>query len=346
MKVEDILEKLVGFNTIKDKENSKIINYIESFLLDYDFKTIKKDKYLIMESNFGEKDTLLGFLGHTDTVEALDTWKYDPFKLTRDENKYYGLGVCDMKGGIAAFLTAISKIDKLKVKNKIRVYFTYDEEIGFSGIKDVKSFEKENGFPKTMIIGEPTNNEILVGSKGLIEYKVIFSGIKVHSSTPEKGKSAIFEAISFINELKEFYNNNIKSEEDKAFLVPYTTFNLGVINGGKEINSVPNKCEVMFDFRTINKNEDLVIDFVEKLCLKYNVKKEILNKIPAFINKSKYVEDIKTCAFITEASFLRGERLILGPGPVNPHEKNEYIYIDSLNKCVEQYIDIIEKECM
>ena len=348
MKVEDILEKLVGFNTIKDKENKKIIDFIESFLSNQDFKTIVKDKYLIMESNFGNEEYGIGFIGHTDTVEFIGEWKYDPFKLTKEDNKLYGLGTCDMKGGIASILSAIEKLDKTKIKNKIKVYFTYDEEIGFGGIKDVIDFENNNGknIPKTLIIGEPTNNEILLGSKGLIEYKVTFSGIKVHSSTPEKGKSAILDAVKFISELKEFYENEIRIEEDFSFSIPYSTFNVGIINGGIEINSVADVCTIYFDFRTINKNEEKIINFVNDLILKYNAKKEIINNIPAFLNKSEFVEEVKTCSFITEASFIEGERLILGPGPVNPHEKNEYVTIESLNKCVDDYLRLIEKRCL
>ena len=348
MKVEDILEKLVGFNTIKDKENKKIIDFIERFLSSQDFKTIVKDKYLIMESNFGNEEYGIGFIGHTDTVEFIGEWKYDPFKLTKEDNKLYGLGTCDMKGGIASILSAIEKLDKTKIKNKIKVYFTYDEEIGFGGIKDVIDFENNNGknIPKTLIIGEPTNNEILLGSKGLIEYKVTFSGIKVHSSTPEKGKSAILDAVKFISELKEFYENEIRIEEDFSFSIPYSTFNVGIINGGIEINSVADVCTIYFDFRTINKNEEKIINFVNDLILKYNAKKEIINNIPAFLNKSEFVEEVKTCSFITEASFIEGERLILGPGPVNPHEKNEYVTIESLNKCVDDYLRLIEKRCL
>ena len=345
--VEDILEKLVGFNTIKDNENKDIINFIEEFLINLDFRTIKKDKYLIMESKFGEEEFGIGFIGHTDTVEFIGDWKYDPFKLTKEGDKLYGLGTCDMKGGIAAFLSAINKLDKTKVKNKIKVYFTYDEEIGFRGIKDIISYENSNNskFPNILIIGEPTNNEILLGTKGLIEYKVTFKGIKVHSSTPEKGKSAIFEAVKFISELKEFYEKEIKIEEDDAFSVPYTTFNVGVINGGSEINSVPESAEILFDFSTISKNEEKIIKFVNELILKYDAKKEILNNISAFFNKTEFTDSNKTSSFITEASFVEGERLILGPGPVNPHEKNEYVTIKSLNKCVEDYLKIICKKC-
>ena len=80
-----------------------------------------------------------------------------------------------------------------------------------------------------------------------------------------------------------------------------------------------------------------VIEFVDFLTKKYDAKKEVLNNISAFLNESNLVvSNIKTCSFITEASFLEGERIILGPGPVNPHEKNEYIPVESLNKCVKQ----------
>ncbi|WP_300869597.1 M20/M25/M40 family metallo-hydrolase, partial [uncultured Clostridium sp.] len=121
----------------------------------------------------------------------------------------YGLGVCDMKSGIAAMISAISQIDFRNLNKGMKVYFTYDEEIGFTGIKEVINYEKK--FPETMIIGEPTNNEIIVGSKGLMEYKISFKGIKTHSSTPQKGKNAIMNAILFINELNNFYENKIKN---------------------------------------------------------------------------------------------------------------------------------------
>ena len=258
MNVEEILEKLVSFNTIKDYENEKIILFIEDFLKQYDFKTIKKDRYLIMESNFGKEDEYgLGFVGHTDTVEVVGDWKYNPFKLIKENNKLYGLGTCDMKGGIAAMLSTLSLLDKKKINKKIKVYFTYDEEIGFRGIKEVTKYEDENKtkIPNRLIIGEPTNNEMLLGSKGLLEYKVSFYGKKVHSSVPEKGKSAIMLAVDFINELKNFYEENIREEYDYAYSVPYTTFNVGVIRGGSEINSVAENAEILFDFRTINKNE-------------------------------------------------------------------------------------------
>ena len=137
MDAEDILEKLVSFNTIKDKENSKIISYIESYLLSYSFKTIYKDKLLVMTNGKEDlSDVKLAFVGHTDTVDSTSGWTYDPFKLTKKDGKLIGLGSCDMKGGIAAILAAVPKVDFSLFKAKIMLVFTYDEEIGFSGIKD------------------------------------------------------------------------------------------------------------------------------------------------------------------------------------------------------------------
>lgn len=167
--VEEVLKKLVECNTIKDKENTKIMNYIENLLLQYGFKTEKKDKFLIMSN---KNVNALGFVGHTDTVEYTTNWKYDKFTTSKINNKIYGLGVCDMKSGIAGIISAISQIDFSNLTKGIKLYFTYDEEIGFSGIKDVVKNEKE--FPKTIIVGEPTNNEIMVGSKGLLEYEIFF----------------------------------------------------------------------------------------------------------------------------------------------------------------------------
>ena len=63
-----------------------------------------------------------------------------------------------------------------------------------------------------MMFGEPTNNQFLIGSKGLLEYELKFKGIKAHSSNPEKGKSANMNAVKFLVELEEFYKENIRKE--------------------------------------------------------------------------------------------------------------------------------------
>ena len=137
-----VLKDLVKFNTIKDKDNKEIINYLENYLKEIGFTTEYKTRNLVM--SIGE-DPKLGFLGHTDTVEYIKEFK-DPFELKFKDEYLFGLGVCDMKGGIAAMLDAISEINFNKLKNGMKLYFTYDEEIGFSGANELV---KEYGhFPR------------------------------------------------------------------------------------------------------------------------------------------------------------------------------------------------------
>ena len=149
-----ILKDLVKFNTIKDKSNKEIMDYIENYLLKLGFKTELKTKNLVMTIG---KNAKLGFLGHTDTVEYIDEFN-NPFELVIKDEYLYGLGACDMKGGISAMLQAVSTINFNELKNGMKLYFTYDEEIGFGGINElVKNNEK---FPEFMIFGEPTDNKI------------------------------------------------------------------------------------------------------------------------------------------------------------------------------------------
>lgn len=338
MSVKDILRDLIKFNTVKDQENEAIINYIEGCLKNKGFKTEYKNKCLIMsiKDNYS-----LGFLGHTDTVVAGSNWKTNPYKMEENNGKLYGLGICDMKGGIASILQAVIETDWEKLKYGMKLYFTYDEEIGFEGIKEI--VQKKEKFPNDMIIGEPSNNVIMNASKGLLELKLIFNGISAHSSMPNKGKNAIESAIEFLNELKIFYND-LKEEKDNDFEIEYTTMNIGKINGGKSINIVPDSCEVFVDFRVIkNEHINLILNKINKLIKKYNATYCIINNIKSFTNKN---EKICPTNFITEASFIDSKnRYILGVGPVNPHKENEYITIESLDKLVTQYKDMIDKLC-
>ena len=281
-----ILKDLVKFNTIKDKENKEIIDYIEKILLEKGLKTEYKGKYLIM---FTGKETKLGFLGHTDTVEYIEGWTTNPFELTLKENKLYGLGTADMKGGIAAMMDAVIETNLSTLKHGIKLYFTYDEEISFGGIYDiVKTDEK---FPEFMLFGEPTDNEMLVGSKGIWELDISFNGIKAHSSTPEKGKSANLNAVKFIYELEEFYNKEIKKDLNNSYEVPYTTMNVGLINGESAKNSIPANCEISIDFRTIkSEHSNLLKEKMNELSYKYDCAINIFEEIQPFYDGNIFIK--------------------------------------------------------
>ena len=333
MNSKNILKKLVYYNTINDKENKKIMNYIEEYLKKIGFKTEYKSKCLVMSNR---DDCNIGFLGHTDTVSYSSDWSYNPFELTEVDGKLYGLGTSDMKGSIAAILSVVTKLDFNK--KGIKLIFTYDEEIGFSGITELINNKTE--FPKYMIIGEPTNNEIINASKGLLEFKIKFKGLASHSSKPEEGSNAIEKCINFINKLKIFYNELRKETIDSK----YATMNIGVINGGRSINIVADSCEVLIDFRTISKDQnEMIINKIEELIIDYDATYEIINSISPFSNDN---EKVNISDFITEASFIESDnKYILGVGPINAHKTDEFITIDSLNKLEEQYINLIKEKC-
>ena len=333
-----VLKDLVKFNTIKDKENKEIIDYIESYLENLGFKTEYKTKNLVMSIGNNPK---IGFLGHTDTVEYIDEFK-NPFNLILKDNMIYGLGACDMKGGIAAMLDAVAQIDFSKLDGGIKLYFTYDEEIGFGGTYEL--IKNNLVFPDIMIFGEPTNNELLTGSKGLVEYEVIFKGLKAHSSNPEKGISANLNAVKFLYELEEFYTKEIKPDNEKYYLIPYTTMNVGLINGGSAKNSVPACCNVSIDFRVIKDDHiDKIQREINQLATKYMAKADRIECVNPYIDKIDFIEEVKTANFITEASLIKNasKRIILGTGPVTAHEVNEHISVESYKTLVNQYKNLI-----
>ena len=199
-----------------------------------------------------------------------------------------------------------------------------------------------------MIFGEPTNNKIFTGSKGLLEYEINFNGIKAHSSNPEKGINANLNAVKFLYELNEFYNSKIKIERNKVYEIPYTTMNIGIINGGSAINSTSANCKVMIDFRLISEeHSNKIKSKIKELSEKYNSNLIVLQDINPFFDNIEFLEELNTANFITEASFVRtgSKRVILGVGPVTAHEVDEHIEKKSYRKLVEQYKEIICKTC-
>lgn len=188
---------------------------------------------------------------------------------------------------------------------------------------------------------------MLVGSKGLLEIELYFKGIKAHSSNPEKGKSANINAIKFLYQLDDFYNKKIKLFEEKSCEVPYTTMNIGIINGGSAKNSIPANAYVTIDFRIANKTHiNIIKEKIEELSKIYDCEIKIVETIEPFLNETKLVKGTKTANFITEASLVKNsQKIILGTGPITAHEVNEYVTEESYNKLVEQYKKLIKKVC-
>ena len=280
----------------------------------------------------------------------MDGFENGPFELYEQDGNLYGLGVCAMKGSIAAILKAISEIDLDSLDYGIMLIFTYDEEIGFGGIKYFLSMGIE--YPEYLLIGEPTDNIVMNGSKGVIAYEFSFNGIRSHSSMPIESSND--KCIMFMNELfrlKEYFGKRWCDEYEYGS----TTMNIGIINGGDRMNVVSDYTYATCDFRITKDIEEYeyIKKYVDKFCKKYDVKYKVFLDVLPFYNDSEivnYYEDItgkKRGKFfgLSEASMLEGNRVILGPGPVTAHEKGEHISIKSLNETVRIYKDIINKIC-
>ncbi len=356
MKIENILEKLIKFNTVADKENDKMTSWIGNFLSQLGFKVslISNDKN--NKKNFFAtigKKPILTFLGHTDTVPAGENWTTDPFKMKIDGDKIYGLGSSDMKGGIASLLSALSQINFKNCKRGLNILLTYDEEVNFSGIKDFTKNKKIN--TKYIIVGEPTNLKPIIASKGIVSFIVNFFGKECHGSEPEKGINAIFLACDFIKEVQEYFTL-IKKEKKDIFSPDCATVNVGKINGGDASNKVPAECVLEIECRTVSEkqNNEIVKNF-KKISKKYNAKMKVMfSAPPALCDDKTFISDMEKITgnkkggvnYITDGSFLgklTSRMIILGPGPFNSHQSDEWVSKKSLQNTEQVCKTIVEK---
>ena len=355
MFAKEILKDLVAIDTIADKNNNQYMDYMENFFreLKFDVKRLKNSETgrEVTVASWGENPAI-GFLGHSDTVAVTEGWITDPHVLTEKDGMLYGLGACDMKGGMAAFMAAIGNTDLKSLKKGIKAYITYDEEIMFDGIKDLVN--SGESFPPHVVIAEPTDLIPMIGSKGLLEYIFTFTGVTTHSSTPIDGKSSNKNAVRFLNKMMDF-EEELRKNTSPFFGVPYPTMNIGIINGGTSINKVPDKTTVYLDFRICDSKREypLIRETVDKALEGLDGTYEIINDIPSFQNNSPLVgvyeekTGKKGQPFfgITEGSFFEGDRVILGPGPMTAHEANEHISTESLETSSRIYKEMIELLC-
>ena len=111
----EILRDLIQFNTAFDAQNKSIMEYIDEYLTKLGFMTkycVDDDSQKLCLIASAGKEPDLGFVCHTDTVALGVNWKdYDAMDLTIDGDKLVGLGISDMKGGMAAVLDAVGKLN-------------------------------------------------------------------------------------------------------------------------------------------------------------------------------------------------------------------------------------------
>lgn len=184
--------------------------------------------------------------GHTDTART--TGYPDAYEVKFEDGKVYGRGACDMKAALAAYL-AVAKVLKesgLRLKGNLILCGNMDEEFQMLGSKTIGQ-----GGPKADqgIIGEPTHLQICPSNKGRVSTKIITRGRAAHSSVPEKGVNAIARMAKIIQSFED-YNDELLSRTPHP-LCGHGRFTPGVIQGGVQVNMVPDSCELEVDRRTL-----------------------------------------------------------------------------------------------
>lgn len=184
---------------------------------------------------------------HMDTVKV-DNMTIDPFLPRIKEGKMFGRGACDNKGSLTAMLLAMKLLKEKKIPLKGRVYLAavIDEEYKYKGVSHLL----DNGFRADAgIVGEPTNLDIIIAHKGALRWRIVTKGVACHSSEPGKGKNAIYSMTQVINALQKRLVPAYKKRLHT--LVGSPTLSINIIQGGTQINIVPDRCFIEIDRRTI-----------------------------------------------------------------------------------------------
>jgi len=185
--------------------------------------------------------------GHTDTVAVLNM-TIPPFGGELHDGRLWGRGAADMKGPLACMLHSllVMRDHPSRWRGTITLACVVDEELGFAGIKKFLEFDEVFDFA---VVGEPTKLEVVRGCKGCLRFSFRAHGKAAHSSTPEKGTSAISAMAGAITALDQFFANRLTTIRHLD-LGP-STGSVGLIHGGSGINIVPDFCEASVDVRLV-----------------------------------------------------------------------------------------------
>ena len=256
--MHEILETLIGFDTVSARSNMALIQWVRDYLARHGIESA------IVPNDEGTKANLYATLGpkraggvvlsgHTDVVPvAGQAWSSDPFRVRAENGRLFGRGTADMKGFIACALAAVPDFAAAELKTPIHLAFSYDEEVGCIGVPHLLArLARDLPMPRAAIIGEPTMMQVVTGHKGLAAWRTIFTGVEAHSSRIEEAVSAIFAASQFIEYLRGLAAELRGTENDTAFEPPFTTISVGKIEGGQAMNIVPGRCVLDWEFRPL-----------------------------------------------------------------------------------------------
>ncbi len=380
MNSEEILARLVAFDTTSRTSNLQLIDFIRNLLDDHGIESLLVHNDDQSRANLYATigpDDIGGVMlsGHTDVVPTTgQNWHSDPYHLKTEDKLLVGRGSCDMKGFIACVLAGLPQITAGSLKMSIHLAFSYDEEIGCLGAK--KLVDAMAGFevkPRIGLIGEPTNMSMVLGHKGKLSYRVTVSGLSCHSAYISNGVNAVeyaAELIAFIRNM----NTRVQQElTDQSYSVPHSTFHVGTINGGTALNIVPKQCEFEFEIRNLPLEDlDALVHEIRHYAddvLLVDMKSRYPDSEIRFDETSSYpglhtdpastvigytrsinpIDNIgDNVSFGTEAGLFDGigvNCLVCGPGSIDQaHKPDEFVSREQMQTC-DQMIENLVQRC-
>lgn len=255
----DILKTLIGFNTVSDRSNLPLIEWVEDYLSGLGVASRR------VYDETGEKANLLATIGpadqpgivlsgHVDVVpvEGQD-WSTDPFEATVIDGKMYGRGSSDMKGFDACVLAAVPQMLAADLKTPLHICLSYDEEVGCIGVRGaIDEITTWPVRPKACIVGEPTAMQVVTGHKSKQSVRVTVRGKAGHSSLAPDFVNAVEYAARLTVYISDLGREFAKSgATDPLYDCTHTTAHVGLVRGGTQLNIVPEHATFDFEFRTI-----------------------------------------------------------------------------------------------
>jgi acetylornithine deacetylase len=205
-----------------------------------------RDNLIAKYESPGARDTVL-FDVHQDTVPT-DGMTIPPFEPVIADGRLYGRGSCDVKGSMAAMLTAFERLYRERPRGSASVLMacTVDEEFTHTGSS--KLANSDHG-ASLAIVAEPTRLNLVHCHKGAVRWKIKSRGVACHSSQPDQGTNAIYRMADVLHHLAQYAEGLSRSKSDPILGPP--TLSVGRIEGGVSVNVVPDWCLVEVDRRLI-----------------------------------------------------------------------------------------------
>jgi acetylornithine deacetylase len=370
-----ILRDLVAISTVSSQSNRELVDWLQRYfeplgwherVLAYIDAEGNEKLNLIVSPEPLEEGTVeaeLAIVCHTDTVPYATTWQ-DAIELREDDGMLHGCGACDVKGFLACMLVAASEIDKPRLKKRLCLVFTSDEEIGCRGARFL--LEEKAIRARYAVVGEPTSLIPARAGKGYCLAKIDVLGKAAHSAFPDAGNSAIFAAARLLRKI-EALAEELTKDSNESFSPPWTTLNVGEIHGGTAKNIVPSQCSILLEWRPVpSQLPSLVLDRVRSIIHDLAAEDsgfaatiEVLRMEEGFETsaESAVVQaalrqsdgEIRNISFGTEAPWMAkmgAEAVVIGPGSMlTAHSPRECVPIVELDECVDRLLKAITQLC-